>query len=121
MAEQYVSIVGFRYYFDKRPFVIGAKLLCVKEPDNVYDNEAIKVVFPVLGTVGYLANSVHTKANGTISAGRIYETVKDSFAVEVAFVTHSTVIARVTEEKTFAAALQTNMSQSLEKESVTSM
>lgn len=99
MAEQYVSIVGFKNYFDKRPFAIGTKLLCAKEPDNVYDSEAIKVTFPVLGTVGYIANSIQTKANGTFSAGRIYEQVGDKFIVEVAFSTHSTVIARVTGDK----------------------
>lgn len=99
MAEQYVSIVGFKNYFDKRPFAIGTKLLCVKEPDNVFDSEAIKVTFPVLGTVGYIANSIQTKANGTFSAGRIYEQVGEKFIVEVAFSTHSTVIARVTNDK----------------------
>lgn len=98
MAEKYVSIVGFMNYFDKQPFAIGTKLLCVKEPDNVYDSEAIKVTFPVLGTVGYIANSIQTKANGTLSAGHIYEQVGDKFIVEVAFSTHSTVIARVIDE-----------------------
>lgn len=91
--------MGFKNYFDKRPFAIGTKLLCVKEPDNVYDSEAIKVTFPVLGAVGYIANSIQTKANGTFSAGRIYEQVGDKFIVEVEFSTHSTVIARVTGEK----------------------
>lgn len=105
MAEQYVSIVGFKHYFDKRPFAIGTRLLCVKEQDNAYDCEAIKVTFPVLGTVGYLANSVQTKANGTFSAGRIYEQVGEKFIVEVAFSTHSTVIARITEAD--AAAVPT--------------
>ncbi len=99
MAEKYVSIVGFKNYYDKRPFAIGTKLLCVKEPDNVYDSEAIKVTFPVLGTVGYIANSIQTKANGTLSAGRIYEQVDEKFVVEVSFTTHSTVIARVTDDK----------------------
>lgn len=99
MTEKCVSIVGFKNYFDKRPFAIGTKLLCVKEPDNVYDSEAIKVTFPVLGAVGYIANSIQTKANGTLSAGRIYEQVGDKFIVEVEFSTHSTVIARVTDEK----------------------
>lgn len=99
MAEKYVSIVGFKNYYDKRPFAIGTKLLCVKEPDNVYDSEAIKVTFPVLGTVGYIANSIQTKANGTLSAGRVYEQVGEKFVVEVSFSTHSTVIARVTDDK----------------------
>ena len=81
MAEKYVSIVGFKNYFDKRPFAIGTKLLCVKEPDNVFDSEAIKVTFPVLGTVGYIANSIlHTAlqnyplagSRATVSAAKCY-------------------------------------------------
>ncbi len=95
MADQYVSIVGFKNYFDKRPFAVGTKLLCVKEPDNVFDSEAIKVMFPVLGTVGYIANSIQTKANGTFSAGRIYEKMGEKFIVQVMFLTPSTVIAKV--------------------------
>ena len=93
MAEKYVSIVGFKNYYDKRPFAIGTKLLCVKEPDNVYDSEAIKVTFPVLGTVGYIANSIQTKANGTLSAARVYEQVGEKFVVEVSF---STQLCRMT-------------------------
>ena len=98
MNEKYVTIVGFKNYYDIRPFAIGTKLLCVKEPDNAYDSEAIKATFPVLGTVGYIANSVKTKANGTLSAGRIYEQVGAKFIVEVAFTTFTKVIARITDE-----------------------
>lgn len=110
MAEKYVSIVGFKNYFDKRPFAIGTKLLCVKEPDNVYDSEAIKVTFPVLGTVGYIANSIQTKANGTLSAGRVYEQVAEKFIVEVAFSTHSTVIAKVTGDNADAMPVPADLS-----------
>lgn len=102
MTGNYVSIVGFKNYFGKQPFAIGTKLLCAKEPDNVCDSEAIKVTFPVLGTVGYIANSVQTKANGTLSAGRIYEKVGDKFIVKVAFSTHSTIIAQIVDETTDA-------------------
>ena len=34
-----------------------------------------------------------------MSAGRVYEQVPEKFVVEVAFSTHSTVIARVTDDK----------------------
>ncbi len=95
MAEQYITIVGFGNYYDIRPFSIGTQILCEKEPDNAHDSEAIRAVLPVLGTVGYVANSVHTKANGTRSAGRIYEQVGDKFLVRVAFTTRTKVIAKI--------------------------
>lgn len=50
-----------------------------------------------IGTVGYTANSPHTTATGTMSAGRIYEQVKKKFIVEVMFITSSKVICRVIE------------------------
>lgn len=95
MTDRYVTIVGFNNYYGNRPFAIGTTLLCEKEPNNACDSEAIKAVFPFLGTVGYVANSVHTRANGTLSAGRIYELVGDRFLVEVAFTTGTKVITRV--------------------------
>ncbi len=91
----YVTIVGFSNYYGKEPFKIGAELLCEKEPDNSYDSEAIKVSLPVIGKVGYIANGVNTKANGTLSAGRIYDRVDDKFSVKVRFTTASKVIAEL--------------------------
>ena len=46
---------------------------CIKDKNNPYDSEAIKVVMKEIGTVGYIANSPYTTATGTMSAGRIYE------------------------------------------------
>lgn len=73
----FVTITGFRNYYDKIPFSIGARFLCAKEPGNAYDTEAIRVLAPNGHTVGYVANSVHTKANGTMSAARVYDLVGD--------------------------------------------
>lgn len=44
MKEQYVTITGFSHYYGLKPFKIGKRLKCIKEPDNFYDAEAIKVV-----------------------------------------------------------------------------
>lgn len=95
MEETYITIVGFSNYFGKEPFKIGTELKCVKEPDNAYDNEAIKATLPVIGTVGYVANGVNTKANGTSTAGRIYDKVGDKFIATVLFTTNSKVICRI--------------------------
>lgn len=72
---------------------------CVKEPDNLYDGEAIKVAMKEIGIVGYVANSAYTVAVGTMSAGRIYDKVGRKFRVEVMFITASQVICRVVDEK----------------------
>ena len=36
------------------------KVKLVKEPDNEYDKEAIKVEMPGIGHIGYVANSPYT-------------------------------------------------------------
>ena len=95
MKEQYVTIAGFSHYYGLKPFKIGKRLKCIKEPDNLYDAEAIKVVMKHIGTVGYIANSVYTVTMGTSSAGAIAHKVHKNFWVEVMFITNSRVICRI--------------------------
>lgn len=93
----YVTITGFGHYYDKKPFAIGNLIRCRKEPDNCHDGEAIKCTLPMLGTVGYIANSAYTVAGGTMSAGRLYDKVDEKFYVRVLFTTNSKIICRVEE------------------------
>lgn len=95
MKEKYVTITGTNHYYGMKPFSVGKKVKCFKEPDNAFDSEAIKVVIKGIGTGGYIGNSPYTTATGTMSAGRIYEKVKKKFIVEVMFITSSKVICRV--------------------------
>lgn len=95
MKELYVTVTGFSHYYGKKPFNVGKRLRCVKEKNNVHDNEAIKVTLKEIGTIGYIANSPYTKAEGTLSAGRIYDKVGDRFFIEVIFITDSKVICKV--------------------------
>ena len=95
MKEKYITITGMNHYYGLKPFSVGKTIKCIKEKDNPYDSEAIKVVMKEIGTVGYIANSPYTAATGTMSAGRIYEKVKKKFTVEVMFITSSKVICRV--------------------------
>lgn len=95
MNEKFITIVGFRHYYGKHPFHIGSIIKCKKEPDNAYDMEAIKAILPYIGTVGYIANSPYTVAEGTMSAGRIYDRVRDKFYVRVLFMTQSKIICRL--------------------------
>lgn len=91
----FITITGLNHYYDKRPFEIDRILRIVKEPDNAFDHEAIRVELPYIGTVGYVANSANTVFRGTVSAGRLYDRIKDYSYARVLFITHSSVIACV--------------------------
>ena len=91
----HITITGFNHYYGLRPFAIGNLVQCRKEPGNLHDDEAILCRLPYIGTVGYVANSPHTTAGGTMSAGRIYDLVPDQFFVRVLFTTQSMVICQV--------------------------
>jgi hypothetical protein len=95
MKEQYITITGMSHYYGHKPFKVGRKIKCVKEPKNPYDSEAIKCKVKHVGVVGYVANSSYTVATGTKSAGGISHKVKKKFTVEVKFVTAHSVICKV--------------------------
>lgn len=95
MNEKFITITGFNNYYGREPFAIGNLVRCKKEPKNSYDSEAIRCLTPGIGTVGYIANSPKTVAGGTMSAGRIYDTVDDHFYVRVMFTTFTKIICLV--------------------------
>lgn len=97
--ELYITITGLNYYFNMKPFKIGSLVTLRKEPENSHDEEAIEVLAPLLGRVGYVANSPHTTVGGTMSAGRLYDAIPDECAAVVLFMTGSKVIARVLPDK----------------------
>ena len=92
MEDLYVTVTGFANYYHKKPFAIGNVLICVKEPSNKYDSEAITVKLPIIGKVGYIANSPASIAGGTLSAGRIYDKIGKTAKAKVMLVTdHGTI------------------------------
>lgn len=113
MEEMYVTVTGFANYYHKKPFAIGNVLVCVKEPSNKYDSEAITVKLPIIGKVGYIANSPATIAGGTVSAGRIYDKVEDTFFIRVMFTTQSKIICRIEEntDGVLEKEIQTQLSE----------
>ncbi|MCL6613463.1 MAG: HIRAN domain-containing protein [Firmicutes bacterium] len=94
-GKRYVAVVGCRYYFGGEILRPGQVLRLVKEPDNPYDDEAIRVELPSVGRVGYLANSVHTVPRGCCSAGRIYDTFAEETTGTVRFVVGMTAIVEL--------------------------
>lgn len=97
-TRTFITIPIRNEYYGRKPFKLGKLLTLTKEPDNIHDNEAIKVSVPGIDTVGYVANSSNTVYNGTISAGRLYDRFDDYIYAAVAFVTKSSVIASIIEK-----------------------
>ena len=95
MKEKYITITGFKNYNGLFPFKIGYLVRCEKDADNPYDSEAIKCTMPMLGVVGYVANSSNTVAGGTMSAGRVYDKVEKKFYARVLFTTFTKVICKI--------------------------
>ncbi len=74
------------------------KLKLVKEPDNPYDREAIRVDYKGLGTIGYVANSIKTVKGESISAGRLYDRIGKKGNAEVLIVLDGYAICKVTKD-----------------------
>ncbi len=95
MKEKFVTVTGINHYLGTKPFKVNRVVKLVKEQDNDFDTEAIRVDMPYLDTVGYVANSPYTVFEGTLSAGRLYDLMEEVAFAQVMFITPAGVIAKV--------------------------
>lgn len=95
MESCFITVTGLKNYYGFKPFKVGKLFKIRKEYGNSYDSEAIVAELPFIDTVGYVANSVHTVYDGTVSAGRLYDKIDDYAYASTMFITHSSVIALV--------------------------
>lgn len=77
MSKIYFTIAGTNHHHGQKFFESQMQVKLIKEPDNDYDKEAIRVELPGLGLVGYVANSPYTVIGESMSAGRIYDKISD--------------------------------------------
>lgn len=70
----------------------------IKEPDNEYDKEAIRVEMDGLGLVGYVANSPYTVQGESMSAGRMYDRIGDTARGVVKYVLPQGILCELAEE-----------------------
>lgn len=75
MGNIYFTITGTNHHFGKEYFEPKMEVKLVKEPDNEFDSEAIRVEMDGLGLVGYVANSPYTVLGESMSAGRLYDRI----------------------------------------------
>lgn len=77
MSDIYFTVTGTCYYHGMDFVEPNMEVKLVKEPDNKRDSEAIKVMLPGIGQIGYVANSSHTVMGESMSAGRIYDKIDE--------------------------------------------
>ena len=95
----YFTITGTNFRYGQDFFEPGQRVTLTKDPDNEYDSEAIKVMMPGLGQVGWVANSVGTKLGESWSAGRLYDKIGDTAKARVYMVMDKGVLCRLDTEK----------------------
>ncbi len=87
MKDTYFTITGMNHYHGSDFLKEGMKVKLIKEPDNPYDKEAIRVELKGLGKIGYVANSPYTVLGESKSAGRMYDMMKKKARGKVILVT----------------------------------
>ena len=71
--ETFISIAGTKHYKSYAPFKKGVVMNLVREPDNKFDRDAIRVEIDG-ETVGYVANNDYTLIDHVKSASQIKNT-----------------------------------------------
>ena len=95
MKDVYFTITGVNHYFGSDFLKKGMKVKLIKEPDNEYDKEAIRVELKGLGKIGYVANSPYTVLGDSMSAGRMYDLMKKKAKAKVVLLTKKGVVCRM--------------------------
>ena len=95
MSKVYFTLTGTKHYYGNEFLKPGMKIMLEKEPDNVYDKEAIMVKQEGLGKIGYVANSPYTVLGDSISAGRLYDRIASTARGKVVFVTPQGILCKV--------------------------
>lgn len=97
MNKMYYTIAGTSHYFGQEYFEPKMEVKLVKEKDNKFDSEAIKVEMEGLGQVGYVANSSFTVMGESMSAGRLYDRIGDEAKGVVKYVLPQGVLCEIIE------------------------
>lgn len=96
--KNYITVTGTKYRYGTEWMKEGIILTLVKEPENEYDKEAIRVEAEGLGTIGYVANSIRTVMGNTMSAGRLYDRIGNTARVKVKYIMPEYLICGVKEK-----------------------
>lgn len=95
MDKLILTATGYYFYNGIDPFEDNKYFKLVKEPENKYDSEAIRIEDFSGEKIAYVANSYNTILKGTISAGRLYDKIDDISYCKVHELTNDGIICEV--------------------------
>ena len=98
MKDIFFTLTGTNHYYGSDFLKNGMKVKLVKEPDNEYDKEAIRVEINGLGKIGYVANSPYTVIGESRSAGRLYDLIKKKAKGKIVLVTPKGILCELKPE-----------------------
>ena len=84
--KTYFTLTGTQFYHGVSFFEKDMEVKLVKDPDNDYDKEAIKVELEGVGQIGHVANSPYTVVGESISAGRLYDKIGDTADAKIKYI-----------------------------------
>ena len=99
MEKLYFTVAGAKHHYGTEFMETGMEVKLVKDPDNEYDKEAIKVEMAGLGLVGYVANSPYTVMGESLSAGRLYDRIGETAYGKVMYVLPQGVLCEIVEKE----------------------
>ncbi len=91
----YVTVIAFENMHGSKALKLNGIVKLEKEPSNQYDAEAIACEMRHFGKIGYIANSTRTVIIGTMSAGRLYDKIADTYFAKIEFISGNNAIAKV--------------------------
>lgn len=95
MKKTYITLTGTNHYHGKDFLEPGMKVKLMKEPENEFDKEAIRIEMTGIGKLGYVANSTYTVLGESISAGRLYDQIGKKASAKIKYITPRGVILKV--------------------------
>ena len=99
MNKTYFTITGTNYYFGTEFIEPRMEVKLIKDPDNEYDKEAVKVEMEGLGKIGYVANSTYSVLGDSMSAGRLYDRIGDVAYGVVKYILERGVLCEIIEKE----------------------
>ena len=93
--KTYFTLTGTNYFHGTDFLEKDMKVKLVKDPDNDYDKEAIKVELEGLGQIGHVANSPYTVVGESYSAGRLYDKFDDEAEGKIIYIMPTGVLCKL--------------------------
>ncbi|MDT0125697.1 DNA-binding protein [Paenibacillus sp. RRE4] len=93
----FAALMGMENYHGAEVLHVGDTLYLVKDPDNRLDHQAIKVVIPPIGEVGYIVNHAAMVPHGCWTGVGFYDAFYQQTCAKVRFMMKDMVIIELIE------------------------